>query len=185
MLFVKLISSPDHLMLSQRVFLFVCELFFIKFNSVCSLLLALSVSPAGCPVVPLARQSLSSSFQRAHGNVCLSLLAFQVLEPFRWASRVPTHDWNETRFRLQKKLLERTLGWRSLYPIKCVARYLCREQNLDPCSSLLDSYIDAPTIKLTEVVNQQKFVYCNRNARKVSVVLLTKCPEPFAGVEYK
>jgi hypothetical protein len=38
-----------------------------------------------------------------------SLLAFQVLEPFRWAFRVPTHDPNEKQFRFKKKLLERTL----------------------------------------------------------------------------
>ena len=60
-----------------------------------------------------------------------------------------------------------------------------REQNLDPCSSCLDSYVDAPTIKLTEVANQRNFAYCKRNARKVSVVLLTECPEPFSGIGYK
>ena len=44
MLSTKLISSPDHLMLSQRVFLFIRDLFFIKFNSICSLLIILSLS---------------------------------------------------------------------------------------------------------------------------------------------
>ena len=114
-----------------------------------------------------------------------SLLAFRVLEPFRWAFHVPTHDWNEKRSHLQKNLLERTLRRRSLDPIKRVARYLHREQNLDHCSSWLDSYVDAPTIKPAEVANQRKFAYCKCNAQKGSVVLLTKCPEPFAGIGYK
>ena len=114
-----------------------------------------------------------------------SPLAFQVLEPFRWAFCVPTHDWNEKQSRLQKKLLERTLGRRSLDPIERVAQYLCFEQNLDPCSSWLDSYLDAPAIERREVANQRKFAYCKHNAQKVRVVLLTKCPEPFAGVGYE
>ncbi len=60
-----------------------------------------------------------------------SPLAFRVIEPFRWAFCVPTHDRNEKCFRLQKKALERTLGRLSLDPIECVAQYLCREQNVE------------------------------------------------------
>jgi hypothetical protein len=72
----------------------------------------------------------------------------------------------------------------NLDPIERVARYLRREQNLDPCSSWIDSYVDAPAIEPTEVANQRIFAYRKCNAWKVSVVLLTKCPEPFAGVGY-
>jgi hypothetical protein len=60
-----------------------------------------------------------------------SPLAFRVLEPFCWSFCVPTHDRNEKRSRLQKKLLERTLGRQSLDPFKRVTRYLCRERNLE------------------------------------------------------
>ena len=56
---------------------------------------------------------------------------------------------------------------------------------LDLVSSWLDSYVDAPTIKPTEVANQRKITHCKRNAWKVSMVLLTQCPEPFAGIAYK
>ncbi len=36
-----------------------------------------------------------------------------------------------------------------------------------------------------EVSNRRKIAYRKRNPRKVSVVLISKCPEPFAGVGYK
>jgi hypothetical protein len=49
---------------------------------------------------------------------------------------------------------------------------------------VLDSYVDTATIKPMEVVNRKKITHSKLNAWEVSVVLLTKCPEPFAGIGY-
>jgi hypothetical protein len=82
-----------------------------------------------------------------------SPLTLQVLKPFRRALRASTHDRYEKRLGLQKKLLEHTPRRFLLYPNKHVARYLRREQNLESCGTWTNSYVDAPTIKLTEVTN--------------------------------
>ena len=118
-----------------------------------------------------------------------SPLALRVLKPFRWAlGASSTHDWYKKCLGLQKQSLERTSWGPFLDPSERVARYLRREQNLDSCldscRSWTDSYVDAPAIGPTEVSNRRKIAYCKRNARKVSVVLISKCPEPFAGVGY-
>ncbi len=85
MLPVKLISSPDHIMLSQRVFLFVCDLFFIKFNSVCSLLINLSLShsmssSSSCEAVFIFFISISS-WQRSPlcSSPTLCLMEMEIL----------------------------------------------------------------------------------------------------------
>jgi hypothetical protein len=81
-------------------------------------------------------------------------------------------------------LFECTLQIFLLDPIERVPRYLCREQNLESWGAWPNSYVDTPAIKPTEVTNQQKFAYCKRNAWKVSMVLISKCLEPFAGIGY-
>ncbi len=44
-----------------------------------------------------------------------------------------------------------------------------------------DSYVDEPSDRADGRSEQRKIAYYKCNAPMVSVVLLTKCPEPFAG----
>jgi len=46
---------------------------------------------------------------------------------------------------------------------------------------VFDSYVDETSDQADGHSKQRKIAYCKRNAWKMSMVLLTKCPEPFAG----
>ena len=46
---------------------------------------------------------------------------------------------------------------------------------------VLDSYVDESSNRADGRSERRKIAYCKRDARKMSVVLYTKCPEPFAG----
>ncbi len=76
----------------------------------------------------------------------------------------------------RKSCLKVLLGGDILTQLSVLPNIFTVSKILDLVSSWLDSYIDASLIKPTEVVNQRKIAYCKHNARKVSKVLVTKCP---------
>ena len=46
---------------------------------------------------------------------------------------------------------------------------------------IFNSYVEEPSDRVDGCSEQSKIAYCKCNVPKVSVVLLIKCPEPFAG----
>jgi hypothetical protein len=84
----------------------------------------------------------------------------------------------------RKSCLKALLGGNLLIQSSVSPDIFAVSKIFDLVSSWVDSYVDTPTIEPAEVVNQRKIAYCKRNTRKVSVVLLRKCPEPFAGIGY-
>jgi hypothetical protein len=114
------------------------------------------------------------------GNV--PLFAFQVLESFHRAFCACTHDRYEKQSRLQKSCFNVLLEGDLLIQLSASPDIFVVSKILDLVRTCLDSFIDAPTIG---VLNWRKITYCKRNAWKVSMVLISKCPEPFVGIGYK
>jgi hypothetical protein len=46
---------------------------------------------------------------------------------------------------------------------------------------VIDSYVDESSDRADGRSEQREIAYCKCNARKISVALIIKCPEPFAG----
>ena len=77
--------------------------------------------------------------------------------------------------------------------IRCLKLLLGRDLMIQPSGLLgnlteskildevVDSYVDESSDRADGRSERIKIAYCKRNARKMSVVLLTKCPEPLAG----
>ena len=91
----------------------------------------------------------------------VSPFALRVLEYLCWVFRACAHDWHKKQSCLQKKSPEKTLGWRFLDPIQCIARYSCCEWNLGPQKFLTWLLCGRFTTKPTKVGNKRKLPTAN------------------------